>query len=78
MPRCAGLPDGASSQHPGYSNVRGDGDDEAAEDDEFWPTDAFTRHDHFGKRWTAINHSLVEYHFKLGAEPDAVPQSERP
>lgn len=47
-------------------------------EDEYWPDDAFTRHDHFGKPWCSVEHALLEYHFKPGADISVIPESEGP
>lgn len=48
-------------------------DDPDAEEDIYWPKDAFNRHNHFGSSWCSENHALLEYQFKSDARPNLVP-----
>ncbi|KAG8886316.1 hypothetical protein FRB98_001337 [Tulasnella sp. 332] len=44
----------------------------------YWPTNAMTGKDYFGKRWCSTAHALLEYRFKGGADANQTPAFEEP
>lgn len=55
-------------------------EDDLDEDEEVthWPAKGHSGRDHFGKRWCATRHSLLEYRFMEGADGQSTPEYVEP